>query len=255
MKNYKLAAQKFIENCSFNDDIVAVFLAGSHAVGNADQFSDIDLYIALNDNCDWRERGNRLADGFHIEYFANPIRQIKQYIDSSYSNVAILEINMILNGIVLFNKDSTAEHLREYCIQKKSTNFPKLEEFQIKMGKYAVWDNFDELTRSKADNKADFAMQYYIFLQNIFVFYSRYICSPVPNYQKLYKWLTDDTYRKNYNLPQYNDEVFLELVLAGFDSSDMSVMFEQAEKIKDYVLEKTGGFDIYNFALKGPLDL
>jgi len=49
MKKWEIAARKFIDSCSFKDEIEAVFLTGSNACGNADEFSDIDLYIVLSD--------------------------------------------------------------------------------------------------------------------------------------------------------------------------------------------------------------
>ena len=251
---WEIAARKFIEQCEFYTDIEAVFLTGSYATDNADKYSDIDLYIVLNDDCKWRVRGNKLLDdGFRIEYFANPIRQIKTYIDSSYEDVRILEINMILNGIVIYDKNSTAETLKTYCLQKCMAEFPKLGDFHVQMGQYYIWDNFDELTRAYDNKTADFAMQYYIFIKDIFEFYSRYICSPIPNYHKLYKWLTDKTYRSNFKLPPYNDGYFLQLVTEAFDSPDINTMFAKAGNIKDYVFKKVGGFDIDNFALKGHL--
>jgi predicted nucleotidyltransferase len=255
MEKWEATAREFIEQCDFYDEIEIVFLAGSHAVGNADKYSDIDLYIVLNDRCDWRERGNKLFDnGFRVEYFANPVRQIKKYIDSSYSDVRMPEINMILNGIVIKDKNSTAESLLEYCLQKRIDNFPVLGEFHVQTGLYLIWDNFDELTRAYENEAADFTMQYYIFIENAFYFYSRYISSPVPNYHHLYKWLTDETYNNNFKLPSYRDKIFLELIIKAFDSLNANIMFAQARNIKDYVLNKIGGFNIDNFALKGPLD-
>ena len=249
-EKWQAAAKKFVDECDFYNDIEAVFLTGSYAANNADKYSDIDLYIVLSDSCEWRARGNKLLDdGFRVEYFVNPARQIKRYIDSFFGDVRILEINMILNGIVILDKNSTAASLREYCLQKDMDNFPFLEEFHVQMGQYRIWDNFDELTRAYDNKAADFAMQYYMFIHNAFEFYSRYICSPVPGYHHLYKWLTDEGYRNNYKLPPYRDEVFMVLVAGGFGELDTNAMYAQAREIKDYVLDKVGGFDIDNFLL------
>ena len=255
MEKWEAAARKFVEECEFYTDIEAVFLTGSYAAGNADKHSDIDLYIVLNDSCQWRIRGNKLLNNeFRVEYFANPVWQIKKYIDLFYADVRILEINMILNGIVILDKNSTAEGLREYCAQKDMSNFPTLEEFHIQMGQYLIWDNFNELTRAYDSKTADFAMQYYIFIQNAFDFYSRYICSPVPSYHHLYRWLTDEIYRNNFKLPPYRDKTFMELIAGAIGSPDANAMFAQASSIKDYVFDKVGGLDIDNFSLKGRLD-
>jgi hypothetical protein len=250
MKRHIAAAKEFIANCGFSEDISAVFLAGSYAAGNADEYSDIDLYMVLDDGVDWRERGNRLVDGLLIEYFANPMRQIQKYVDSECETVNITTINMILNGVVIFDKNETAKHLREYCLQKDLHNFPKLSEFQLKTGLYGIWHCFDELTRAHNDKTADFDMQYYILLKTAFEFYSRYICSPIPNYTHLYKWLTNRVYRDKFNLPSYKDPAFLDLTLRAFDEMDAGAKLNQASRLKDYIFNKAGGFDINNFTLK-----
>ena len=162
---------------------------------------------------------------------------------------------MMLNGIVIFDKNSAAKHLQEYCMQKRKENFPALGGYQVQMGQYLIWDNLDELTRAYENNAADFTMQYYMFLLNAFEFYSKYICSPVPSYHHLYRWLTDEKYRINYKLPPYRDEPFLELIAGAFGNMGPELMFAQARKIKDYVFKTAGGVDVDDFMLKGPLDL
>ena len=254
MEKWEIAARKFVEQCEVYNDMEAVFLTGSYAAGNADKYSDIDLYIVLSDHATWRVRGNKRVDGFSVEYFANPAKQIKKYIDSSYNDVRILEINMILNGIVILNRNATAESLREYCLEKDMNNFQTLGEFSIKMGQYYIWDNFDELTRAYENKSADFTMQYYVFIRNIFDFYSRYICSPVPDYHHLYRWLTDDAYHDKFKLPPYRDITFLDLISRMFDNSDISTMFSRASDLKDYVLSRTEGLNMDDFMLKGPCD-
>lgn len=254
MEKWEITARKFVKQCEFYSDIEAVFLTGSYAAGNADKYSDIDLYIVLNDSATWRARGNKRVDGFSIEFFANPVRQIKKYIDSSYNDVRILEINMILNGIVILNQNATAENLREYCLGKIINNFPQLGEFSVKMGQYYIWDNFDELTRAYENKTSDFPMQYYMFVKNTFEFYSRYICSPVPDYHHLYRWLTDEAYHEKFKLPPYRDVTFLDLISRAFDQSDIDAIFLHAINIKDYVFNKTNGLNIDDFLLKGPCD-
>jgi hypothetical protein len=159
---------------------------------------------------------------------------------------------MILNGIVILNRNSAADSLREYCLHKSTKDFPALGGYETQMGFYLIWDNFDELTRAHENRTADFSMQYYLFIKNTFDFYSRHICSPVPNYHHLYKWLSDETYRTRYKLPPYRDPAFMDLITGAFSNLDMDVMFMQAGKIKNYVLNKSGGFDVDNFILKGP---
>jgi len=255
MKKWERVARSFIDSCSFKDDIEAVFLTGSHVFGNADEFSDIDLYIILSDSVDWRERGNKRVDGMLIEYFANPMRQVKKYIDDSYANVRLIEINMILGGNIIFDKNSAADKAIAYCKEKLSEDFPEMSEFSIKTGLYLLWDCLDELKRSHSMDSSDFTMQYFRFVQSAFELYSRYVCSPVPNYHKLYRWLNDEEYFNRYGLVAHKDPEFVALVRSAFTCEDNATMFGMAEGLYEYVAGKMGGMDIGNFVLRGGCEI
>jgi len=254
MKKWEQAARSFIDSCSFKDEIEAVFLTGSYAFGNADEFSDIDLFIVLSDDVNWRERGNKLVDGLRIEYFANPLRKIIKYIDDSYTNVRLIEINMILGGSVIFNKNSAAEKAIDYCKQKAMSDFPKMAAFNRITGLYTLWDNYDELQRAYSKQSPDMAMQFYSFIRSAFELYSRYICSPVPGYHKLYRWLTDDGYAQRYGLQAYNDPAFLEMVKPAFGAVCDKAMLDLSKDIYTYVTKKMGGLDIDDFVMRGPCE-
>jgi len=254
MEKWERVARSFIDSCSFKDDIEAVFLSGSHASGNADEFSDIDLYIVLGDDVNWRERGNKRVDGFLIEYFANPMRQVKKYIDDSYPNVQLIEISMILGGIVIFDKNSAADKVIDYCKQKAMTEFPQMNEFSVKTSLYLLWDDCDELSRAYSTHSLDFMMQYFRFVHNAFEVYSRYVCSPVPRYRQMYRWLTDDKYCSKYGLAVHKDQEFIEIIKLSFQCKDTAAMFDLSKKIYAYVADKMGGLDIDNFVLHGPCE-
>jgi len=254
MKDWEIAARKFIDECEFKDDIDAVFLTGSYATGNADEFSDIDLYIVLNDAVNYRQRGNRRVDGFLVEYFANPMRQIRKYIDTNHENVRTTEVNMILGGRLIFSKNSTANELIDYCQQKTTTPFAKMSEFHIKTGLYHFWNNYDELSRAHAYQAPDFAIQFYHFIQNAMELYSRYTCSPIPSYHNLHRWITDAEYFAKYGLPAHNDPDFLEIIRKSYNCVDTDAMLDLSKELYAYVTNKMGGFDIDNFTLHSPCD-
>jgi len=254
VEKWELAAKKFIDSWQFTDDIESVFLTGSHASGNADEFSDVDLFIILNDNVKWRERGNKMVDGLLVEYFANPVRQVKKHIDECYGNADLIDINMILGGKVILDRNAAADKIIDYCKQKMTTEFPSMSGYDVYMGLYLLWDAHDELQRAYSNKTPGFTMQFFSFVQNAFVLYSRYTCSPVPSYHKLYKWLTDDGYFKKYGLAAHNDLYFVEMIKATFHCKDINAMFETAKNIYVYVVDKMGGIDIDNFVLHGSCD-
>ncbi|WP_245610422.1 nucleotidyltransferase domain-containing protein [Thermococcus celericrescens] len=70
--NRQLALEIFLEEWREKDFVEAALLTGSYAISMETKYSDVDVYIILSDNVDWRERGNKIIDGILIEYFANP---------------------------------------------------------------------------------------------------------------------------------------------------------------------------------------
>ncbi len=79
-------------------------LAGSHAVGTADEFSDVDIHIVFSDDVDWRERGNLIVDGTLFEYFANPIKQYSAYMEQEFLANKNHTARMFSTGKILDDK-------------------------------------------------------------------------------------------------------------------------------------------------------
>jgi hypothetical protein len=251
MKKWEVAARDFIDSCNFKNDIVTVFLSGSYAFGNADDFSDIDLFIILSDEVNYRERGNKRVNGLLIEYFANPMRQIKKYIESDITNIRLCDINMMLGGIVIYDKNNTANMAIAYCKEILDAGFTEMSAFNIQMGLYNLWDHYNELQRAHHEQTPDFNMLFHRYIQNIFELYSRYTCSPVPNYPKLYKWLSDEGYFNRYGLPPHKDKDFTNMIKQSFELTEPAELFALVEKVYKHVVDRMGGFHIENFVLHG----
>lgn len=78
-EKYELALKKFLSGIEDNPDIIGIFASGSFAYGRIDKHSDIDVYIILKADCEYRERGNTWIGGVEIEYFYNPPQQVRAY--------------------------------------------------------------------------------------------------------------------------------------------------------------------------------
>jgi hypothetical protein len=67
---------RFVDACAADDRIVAAFLAGSHATGKADAYSDLDLGVITTDEAfadviaDRRALISRLGDPLFLDHFA-----------------------------------------------------------------------------------------------------------------------------------------------------------------------------------------
>ena len=101
---WKLALNEFIKPYMQDEDVEAILLVGSYAVGNQNENSDIDVYVILKDDVDYRERGNKLVEGYLIEYFINPIYKVKEYLLEDKRGRGGSMANMLLNCQVLLDK-------------------------------------------------------------------------------------------------------------------------------------------------------
>ena len=52
----------FLENFEYKGDIVGVLACGSYITGNPSSHSDLDVHIILNENVNYRERGNKIIN-------------------------------------------------------------------------------------------------------------------------------------------------------------------------------------------------
>lgn len=50
---YRTAAQKFIDYTIQDEDVIGVVLSGSLIYASVDPHSDIDVYIILNEKCEY----------------------------------------------------------------------------------------------------------------------------------------------------------------------------------------------------------
>ena len=110
---WKLALEEFIKGYKDNPEVEAILLVGSYAVGNQNDKSDIDVYVILNDEAMWRERGNKLVKGYLIEYFINPVRLVREYILEDKRGHGGAMANMLMNGQVLLDKHGIVDELKK----------------------------------------------------------------------------------------------------------------------------------------------
>lgn len=64
-------------------------------IENSDIDIDIDIYIITKNDTTWRERGNKLVDGYLIEYFINPIKKINDYMEKKQKIIIYLQLEYL----------------------------------------------------------------------------------------------------------------------------------------------------------------
>lgn len=253
MEKWEFAIEKFLDDYKNEDYFVGAILTGSYATGNQSINSDIDIYIITKDDITWRERGNKMVDGYLIEYFINPIKKINEYMEKEQKNYHISTTRIFANGKIIIDKTGDVELLINHAKDYLKKDFEDLDEGTYKMNCYGVWDGFDEL-EEKYKRKEDIDFSYYIFIERVInsYFQNKKLASVPLN--KIEYILKNEEYRKKYNINKLPNERFIELLLSCLTEKDYDKKFETAKNIYEYFLETFKDFDINNFSLRSSVE-
>ena len=162
MEKWELAVNKFLEKHINEDYFLGAMLCGSYATGNNTKNSDIDIFIVTKDETKWRERGNIQIDGYLIEYFINPVRQVLKEFDEGFKTNSIATTRIFAGAKILHDKDKTLEKLINQAKQDLNKKIDKISEFEWKMNCYTIWHTFYELT-TKYENNEDTEYTYNLY--------------------------------------------------------------------------------------------
>lgn len=253
MEKWQLAIENFLNNYKNEDYFVGAILTGSYATGNQNINSDIDIYIITNNDTTWRERGNKLVDGYLIEYFINPIKKINDYMEKEAKDYHISTTRIFANGKILIDKTGEVATLINQAKDFLNKNFEDLDDYTYKMNCYGVWDGFDEL-EEKYKRKEDIDFSYYMFIEQIINSYfqnSKLASVPL---NKIEYILKNETYRNRYNVKQLPNKEFIDLLLNCLNEKDYDKKFICAKNIYEYFKDTFNDFDINNFSLKSDVN-
>ena len=246
MGDWKRALEKFTGEWSERDFVEAALLTGSYALGLQTPRSDVDVYIILSDNVNWRERGDVLVDGFLIEYFANPVRQVRWYFEDEHSRNKRNTARIILIGKVLFDKTGIIEILRTEAKKYMEKPFPEPDPVKVELAKYVLWDALNSLKESGEMQAPGYTYLYQLTLKEALESYARFLRTEIPPASKVYRLFSDETFRKAYLFPDFPDAEFVALFLRAMEE----VRTENAGALINHVLEKMGGFNIDGWKLR-----
>lgn len=237
---WKLALNEFIKKYLEDDDVEAIMLVGSYAVNNQNKYSDIDVYIILNDKANYRERGNKLVDNYLIEYFINPIHKVREYIQNDKRGHGGPMANMLLKGKIIYDKNNIIPILQEEA-KAAIAQIPEKDPMKY----YACWHAFDEYLAAEYHNE----LQYYLclkYLVDCYLANNGYCVLPE---QKIEKFFKNAEYREKYDIGNFPNNKFNDLVINCFDNPNRYNL----QRLYNFVIED-GKFDINNFALRNKIE-
>lgn len=255
MDNWKIALEDFLKEWMKRDDVVGALVCGSYVTGNPSIHSDIDVHIILSDEMDWRERGNRIIQGFLVEYFANPSRQIRAYFQEDFNNRRTMSMVQFITGEILFDKTGVINELKAEAGHWMKKEYGGLNSTVLEMKKYAIWDALDNLRDCFDQDREDFHFVYYNSLAKLFSEYSQFLnIETIPHYQ-INSYLTDSTFLKKYLKTVFPDAEFKEAFVKAMQLTNRQKMIEMYEELTNHVLIKMGSFHIDSWKLKSDVNI
>jgi predicted nucleotidyltransferase len=237
------------------DAVEGAVVTGSRVFGTATARSDVDVHIVLIDGIEWRERGNRMVRAHLIEYFANPIAQIKKYMEEDHRAGKRNDARMFALGRVVFDRRGEVEELRRYAKDQFALPFTELDHSETELAKYGLWDQLDGLRDLRDERSPGFAFAAAIALAALVETYARYLRLEVPPLNRLHRFLTDPTFRERYFLAELPDAGFSDLLRRALEETDEQAVLDAIDRLTSHVLDSMGGFDIDGWRLRSEVSL
>ncbi len=252
MQDWEGALWKFLADWQNRADVVGALVCGSYVTENPASRSDLDLHIILSDEVDWRERGNLYVDGFLIEYFANPPRQIRGYFAEDYADHTTSSMVQFLTGRVLFDKSGIIERLKKEAAEWKAKEHAPLAPALVELRKYGLWDAYDNLQACYEAEGPDFWFVYQHTLGRLFQDYLALLNLERIPYHQISAYLSDPVYLDKYLKCPFPDAAFAELFLEAMHNTDLGRAMALFEALIEQVFQKAGGFAIDGWTLTTP---
>ncbi len=246
MKSIESSLEKFLKPWQKKEGYLGAILTGSYATGTQTEFSDVDVQIVYDDNVSWRERGNKIIDGYLFEYFANPIPQYKKYMEKEFLSGKRTTARMFVTGKIIEDPTGQVSRLKKEATTIFKRKLRPMSKTDIEVAKYSIWDAVDGLKDLSVKQTPDFSVQYGISLGKILDYYTKFLKIEGPTSSKMFRFLNEKSFRDKYQMPQIPDPKFVNLFLAALAKQDL----KDIEKLAKYVQLKMGGFNNDGWKLK-----
>lgn len=249
MDEWEKSLNSFLDAWRDKDFVVGAVACGSFVYGTATSTSDIDVHIITDKSLDWRERGNLVVDGFLIEYFVNPVQQIRAYFVDERKNHHPSTAHMFMLGKILFDKTGIVKQLVEEAKSAYKEEFDSPPNFEVEIAKYSMQDGFDNL---KDTTDKEFWSVYFSLLNQTYENYAKYLRQNIVGIAKRERYFTEQDFRTKYHLERFPDQKFSEQYIEALEVTKREHNFDILRQLINHTQEQMGGFSLDGWKLKGP---
>ena len=251
-RNWETKLTAFLANFEYTNDTTGILVCGSYITGSPTTHSDLDVHIILDDNADFRERGNKIIDGLLIEYFANPPKQILQYFEEDIRDRSLMSQTQFATGKILLDKQGKVRGLKQKAKDMIANFYTTSPTPLSELDKYFLWDMQDDLQDAYKMGRPDFDFIYYTRLDMLLAKYMGSINRPY-NSKTILGNITDPVVREKYLLRELPDPNISKLITEAISAKEIAAKLNAYQQLTATIIVANGGFDISNFKLKGEL--
>lgn len=254
MKKWEKAIDIFLESWRSRDDVIGAVVCGSYVTGKPSPHSDIDVHIILCDDVNWRERRNIIVEGYLIEYFANPPKQIEKYFEEDYKSLRPHSMVQFLTGKIIFDKYNKVNELKDKAKIWFDKKYKELSDTSVELMKYHIWDTLDNLSDCYEQDRIDFNFVYYNSLKILFEEYSKYLRVEIIPFYQISRYISDTYFKEKYLTNDFPDKYFVKKFLYALNDNEKGKHMKLFDELSNYILDKMGGFNIDGWKIKSPVE-
>lgn len=231
--------------------MIGALVCGSYITGKPNKHSDIDVFILLNSEIIWKERGTETIDGFRIHYFVNSARGYREYAEIEFKKrEKIIAYIFCVIGKTIFDKTGELGKLKEDLKDYFTLEYPKPNRGQVELEKYFIWDMCDNLEEIFETNGGDFYFVFYIYLNELFKEYSKFLqFDHVFVYDIGWFLMNKKCKKRQHSDKIFPDPDFVRMYVNAIALKDKEKLMIEYKKITKHTLDKMGGFDISNWKI------
>ncbi len=242
-ERFRNALDLFASRMRRNRRVIAIIATGSVIHSKPDKNSDLDVFVLL-DKSKTRERGNTWIDGVEVEYFANPVNQVRYELKAERASNSAATAYMFAKGMVIFKKNKIVDSLVKEARSILAAKPKAIGAEQRENGKYYI-----------DDGKKDLEDLY--LRRNLFAFH-RSANGLLEVCLNLFYVCKQARGTKNKNLEAHLkriDPKFAHLFVKATTASTMAEKYRAVNNVAGYVEKLLGGPRSKEWKLRGPLSL
>jgi hypothetical protein len=254
MNDWRKALDVFLKEWLKEEELSGVLVCGSYVTGNPSKRSDIDVHLVLKKGTEWRERGNRIVNGYLVEYFCNPPVQIRKYFEEDYKDRGTHAAVQFATGETIMDGEGTIADLKKEAETWLAKPFAEISGITSEFIKYGIWDSLDNLRDLHENKREDFNFVFQNSLRTLFDQYCQFLGTEAIPFYQISSYLTEPVYLQKYLKQPFPDDEFAVMFIRAANASIEDDMVEHYEKLCHHVLNRMGGFSIDGWKMRSPIE-